>query len=353
MKVEELTVIQTVTVLIATYNHEKYIIEALNSVVDNARDLVEHGYSQLKIEVVIVDDGSIDETKDVIQEFNEQQKTLIDINYMYQDNQGQPAAYENAVPHIKGDLVYLLDSDDRFLPEKMRKVLEAFQQHPDVGLVAHPLYVVDSVGVPTGEIRPKAAKISHGDMREIMKKYGRNVAPATSGLAFRADLFREIHPTPLRGIPSAADSYLTFAATLLRPVYSLSEPLGEYRQHTAGMYIKRMTSIPGLERTYEIQKRIVSRYGLEETLKRNSYFMRNIYALNRMKYPFTKWVKDLYNLNVATFTDPFLPPRKKIVLLLFWDGSAFMPRPIFWRFWLFFQKMQTGMKKIEGAEEKR
>lgn len=335
-----------VTVLIATYNHQQYLVEALDSVVENAKDLKVHYAPDVQVQIVIVDDGSTDDTRKVITDYQGNVIDHVIIDYIYQSNQGQPAAYENGVPSITGHVVFLLDSDDRFLPGKMRKVLEAFDQHPEVGLVAHPLYVIDSEGTATGEVRPKAAKISHGDMRGIMEKYGRNVAPATSGLAFRTDLFREIHPSPLRGIPSAADAYLSFAATLLRPVYSLSEPLAEYRQHQGGMYIKRMTSIPGLERTYEIQRRIVSRYGLENTLKRNSYFMRNIFALNRMKEPITTWWPHLIHLNEAILTDPFLPGKKKFIFLLYWDSVSILPKKLFWRFWLLFQKLQTGLKKI-------
>lgn len=335
---------RVVTVLIATFNHALYITEALQSVNENAIDLRANISQPIHIEVVIMDDGSTDETEQVINKFQKEEN--VEIKYRFQSNQGQPAAYENAVPFITGEIVFLLDSDDIFLPEKIRKTLEVFDRYPEVGLVAHPLYVIDSQGTSTGEIRPKAAKISHGDIREIVKKYGRNVAPATTGLAFRSDLFREIHPTPLKGIPSAADSYLSFAAAFFRPVYNLSEPLAKYRQHASGMYIKRMTSIAGLERTFEIQKRILARFGLENTLKNNSYFMRNVLALYRMEKPMKNWISILFHLNGAILSDPFLPALKKIAFLLYWDFAAILPKKMFWRCWLTFQKIQTGLRNF-------
>jgi glycosyltransferase involved in cell wall biosynthesis len=334
-----------VSVLIATYNHGKYIEEALYSVLSNSENLLNLNIKDIKIEVIVIDDGSTDNTKSVVTKFKSYNNDYFEVKYFYQENQGQSAAYELGLKHITGEIVLLLDSDDRFLPDKVRKVLSIFRDHDDVGMVAHPLFVIDKDGRRTGETRPKAARISHGDIREIVKKFGRNVAPATSGLAFRTELFKKIHPNPLKGISCAADSYLSFAASLNKPVYSISEPLSEYRQHSEGQYFKRMTTLDGLEKTYLIQYRIVSHFGLEKTLEKNSFFSRNIFALNKMKKPMSKWFYYLIKLNLALIKDPFLPFNKKILLIFYWNFVGFLPRKYFWRFWILFQKVQTGYKK--------
>jgi glycosyltransferase involved in cell wall biosynthesis len=339
--------ISRVTVLIATYNQANYISETIESVLENVRELKRGPARSVTVELIVVDDGSTDGTEEIVKQYEEFSDPHFELKYIYQQNQGQSAAYENVLDDITGEVVFLLDSDDRFVSTKIGKVINVFEEHPDVGLVGHPLHVIDSQGNRTGEIRPKAARISHGDIRDVVKKYGRNVAPATSGLAFRADLFKKIHPNPLRGISCGADGYLTMAISLEAPVYNLQEPLAEYRQHIGGQYIKRMTSVEGLKKTLEIQRRIMDHLELSETLENNSFFMRNILAYKKMTGSASEWLKSLLKLNKAIYRDPFLPFGKKLAFMLYWSFISILPRKMFWNLWLIFQRIQTGFKKLE------
>jgi glycosyltransferase involved in cell wall biosynthesis len=82
------------------------------------------------LEIIVIDDGSQDNTKDVLNPFIEAQE----IRYFYQENQGPGAARNLGVLKSRGDLVAFCDSDDLWLPDKLEKQIRLFQD-PEVALV--------------------------------------------------------------------------------------------------------------------------------------------------------------------------------------------------------------------------
>ncbi|MDR8492635.1 glycosyltransferase [Serratia nevei] len=110
-----------VSIIIATFNMEKYISECLNSVISQ-------DYSN--IEIIIVDDGSTDSTRDIIYNLSEKNKN---IKIITQKNQGQSSARNNGVSHATGDFVVFLDSDDVFDKSLVSKcVTELTSNNTDV-----------------------------------------------------------------------------------------------------------------------------------------------------------------------------------------------------------------------------
>jgi glycosyltransferase involved in cell wall biosynthesis len=335
--------INKVTVIIAAYNQAEYLPETLASVAANCADLQSNN-PLAEVELLVVDDGSTDATHEVVTGFSNGCPQNCHARYVYQENQGQAAAYENVLPLISGDIVCLLDSDDRFLPHKIGRVLDIFNQHPEAGMVAHCLYVIDSGGLRTGEVKPEGSVISHGDIRQVVRQSGRLVYPPSSGLSFRTELFREIHPSPLKVFASAADGYLSYAAAVARPVCGCPEALGEYRRHGESHFYRRMISLSGLQKQIAIQQKIMDSLSLSDVLENNSFFARNIFACDRMTAGVSVWTSALRRLNRAIFNDPYTSLKRKTVMACFWDLAAMLPRPLFWRCWVFFQRISTGMQ---------
>ena len=120
-----------VSVIIATYNRAHYIKEAVDSVL--AQTFKDY-------EIVIVDDGSTDATKQVLQEYGDK------IRYFYQDNQGQAKALSHAVREAKGEYLAFIDDDDMWLPEKLAIQMQVFTTNGDIGLVASSMYLTDKNG---------------------------------------------------------------------------------------------------------------------------------------------------------------------------------------------------------------
>ncbi len=109
-----------VSVVIPTYNYAQYIEEAIGSVLAQTyRDY----------EIIVVDDGSTDDTKGIISQYGP------DVKYIYQKNQGTCAARNTGIRNSKGEYIAILDSDDLWLPSKLEKQIKLFEANSRLGLV--------------------------------------------------------------------------------------------------------------------------------------------------------------------------------------------------------------------------
>ena len=113
-----------VSVLIATFNCAKYIAEAIDSVLDQ---------TYTDYEIIIVDDGSTDDTKSIIKTYLD--KNADKIKYYYQENQGLACARNVAIKYSKGKYIAFLDADDKWLPPRLEIGVAILDNEPDIGLV--------------------------------------------------------------------------------------------------------------------------------------------------------------------------------------------------------------------------
>lgn len=107
---------RTVSVIIPTYNRAHYLGEAVESILNQ-------NIEDCQIEIIVVDDGSSDNTKAVLGKFGRS------VRYIYQDNRGAGPARNRGIEEATGEWVSFLDSDDRWLPDKLNlqfRVLDAF-----------------------------------------------------------------------------------------------------------------------------------------------------------------------------------------------------------------------------------
>jgi glycosyltransferase involved in cell wall biosynthesis len=332
--------ISKVTILIATYQGEKYILESLKSIKENYEDLKRHNVD-IKLETIIVDDGSTDNTEALVRSFFNSNRAL-NHSYVKQENQGQAQAFQNALPLINGDIVLLLDSDDVFIPKKVRSIWESFNTTPDAVMITHPQYIMDEEGKRTGNISPKAAKLSSGNIAQESQRTGSIIAPASSGLCFRAKTFKEIHPSPACGLKpcSGADSYLSLAASLKGKIIAVNEPLSEYRRHSNGKFFKRLSSIEGLKTQLELQEKMEQRLGLKNCVKHNAYFARINYVYSKLTQPMLKTLPNLVNLVQTTIKDKHFKTKDKALLISYWSLSFLAPKKLFWKMWIHFLKIR-------------
>jgi len=109
-----------VSVVIPCYNQARFLGEAIESVLAQTRS---------RSEIVVVDDGSTDNTVEVASRYRE-------VRCVSQRNQGQGAARNEGLKHTSGEFVVFLDSDDRLLPHAFEVGLRWFEAHPEVAFVA-------------------------------------------------------------------------------------------------------------------------------------------------------------------------------------------------------------------------
>lgn len=110
-----------ITVIIPTYNSAKYIKEAVDSALSQ---------TYKDIEIIVVDDGSTDNTKDVLKKYIDNGK----IRYIYQANGGPASARNKGINNSSGEFIAFLDADDIWFPDKLKKQIPLFN-NSDIGLV--------------------------------------------------------------------------------------------------------------------------------------------------------------------------------------------------------------------------
>jgi glycosyltransferase involved in cell wall biosynthesis len=129
-----------VSVVIPAYNCGKYIVETLESVL---------AQTYRNFEIVVVDDGSTDNTKEVLEPYFDE------IVYHYQQNGGLAAARNKGLSLAKGEYFALLDADDIWVPNKLELQLKCFDLYPEVGLVFSEFSAFNTKGT----ISPSYSKI--------------------------------------------------------------------------------------------------------------------------------------------------------------------------------------------------
>ena len=114
--------IPRISVILTAYNSESFLKDALESVFRQTLQ---------PTQIVLVDDGSTDGTKDIAQSFD--RKVL---KYIWQPNQGEGAARNRGIRDASGEWIAFLDADDIWLDDKLQRQIEFVRSHPEVGLVS-------------------------------------------------------------------------------------------------------------------------------------------------------------------------------------------------------------------------
>ena len=211
-----------ISVLIDTYNHERYIEQAIVSV-------LEQGYPAEEVEILVVDDGSTDRTPEIVGKF------VPRVRYFRKENGGQASAFNACVPELHGDIVSFLDGDDWWAKKKLAAVAEAFERNPEIAAVGHGYYEVRD-DEPAREMFVPA-KTCRLDLTSVEAARFANAGLTllgTSRLSVRREVLNRIGPVPLEVVFFDAPVF-SFALALGGAVI-LDQPLCYYRQHSQNLY---------------------------------------------------------------------------------------------------------------------
>lgn len=126
------TNVPKVSVLIPAYNRGEYVAEAIQSVLDQ---------TYTDFEVVVVDDGSIDNTAEVVKQFSDRRVHLV-----CQENRGVSGAFNTAFRHSLGSYIAMLGSDDVWLPNLLERQVPILDTNPGIGLVYARAQYMDARG---------------------------------------------------------------------------------------------------------------------------------------------------------------------------------------------------------------
>jgi glycosyltransferase involved in cell wall biosynthesis len=206
----------TVSVVIPAYNYERYIVEALDSV-------ILQDYPLELFDVIVVDDSSTDDTAAVAREYSARYPDQIRV--VTQENGGPMTALNHGVALARGEYVTFLDADDAWLPQKTIRQVTAALEGSNVSMVACNMTIVDGDGVANGDtVNDRFTEPPGTSFAEIFID---NCALSTSML------FPRTGYEPIPGRLNYMDWWLMLSAALRGNVIYVDQELARYRVHGA------------------------------------------------------------------------------------------------------------------------
>ncbi len=211
----------TVSVIVNNYNYGCFLKEAVDSALHQ---------SYPGVEVIVVDDGSTDHSREIIASYGDR------IIPVLKENGGQGSAFNAGFAMSHGDVIFFLDSDDVLLPAAVERVVPLFQD-ADVVKVHWPLWEIDKDGRKTGDRVPRGT-LSKGDLHKIAAREGpaTHINPPTTGNAWARWFLERVCPIPEQDWKICADVYLLELAPLFGPIKRILAPQGLYRAHGQNNY---------------------------------------------------------------------------------------------------------------------
>lgn len=210
-----------VSVIIDTYNYGQFIERAIHSVLTQEFPLE-------KIEIIVVDDGSTDNTRERVGKYGNQ------IRYIYKENGGQASAFNMAFKYAGGEIITLLDADDYWYSRKLKEIAKKFADDEDIGMVHHGVEVVNRKGKLLYTF-PFNNKLDEGYVMNKVVNFKFISAP-TPGLAFRRKHMERIMPIPELDFKIGADLYLVTQLPLVSKVGAIHERLACVVIHGSNNY---------------------------------------------------------------------------------------------------------------------
>ena len=208
-----------VSIVVINFNYAKYLTTAIGAALNQTYD---------RCEVVVVDDGSTDNSRAVIAGFGDR------VRPVFQANSGQTSANNTGFAAAAGDIVIFLDSDDALHPRAAEEVVAAWR--PGVSKVQFCLALVAADGRPNRFVFPfYGPDLSPARIKEQVLRTGLYVWPPTSGNAYSRWFLERVMPLSTDLFPQATDGALNTVAPLYGDVVSINKVLGYYRVHDSNM----------------------------------------------------------------------------------------------------------------------
>lgn len=214
-----------ISVIIPLYNHEKYIKEAIYSILEQ---------SFADFELIIINDGSTDSSGDIVKSINDKR-----IRYFYQDNQGTSKTINRGINLARGEYISILNSDDVYYTNRLEEVLNILEVDSSVNAVFTHVEFIDEEGKSTGFKKgaqdnwlgydPETSFKENNNI--ILSLLPGNFLHTTSNLVCRKKVFNNIgYFSNLRYLHDY-DFFLRLCYH--HKVYVIKKPLLKYRFHSS------------------------------------------------------------------------------------------------------------------------
>ena len=211
------------SVVVTNYQYGRFVADAIDSALAQTHP---------DTEVIVVDDGSTDGSREVIGAYGDS------IVPLFKQNGGHGSAFNAGFERATGDVVVFLDADDMLLVDTVAQSV-ALLGDPDVAKVHWPMWTVDAAGSRTGGM--KEPVLPRGDLRELVRREGPMTERAlpsapTSGNAYPRRFLERVLPMPPGEYRMSSDAYLFGLAPAFGRIETLPEPGGLWRWHGANTH---------------------------------------------------------------------------------------------------------------------
>lgn len=224
-----------ISVIINNYNYGKFISEAINSVLNQ---------TYKNYEIIIVDDGSTDNSRDIILNYYNKYKNKI--KYIFKSNGGQASAFNAGYKVAKGDLICFLDSDDYWYNNKLETIIKYSTQYDFIG---------HNKDYSVGSASKESLKFIEQHQR-LLKEYGQTFLLTTSTMSLSRKILDIVLPMPEEDFRICADNYLMIYSLYLSNIKYLQESLSYYRIHGENRYVGKANARPVTDISFMSIKKI-------------------------------------------------------------------------------------------------
>ncbi len=219
-----------ISIIVINYNYARFLRTSLDSALSQTYP---------NVEVIAVDDGSTDQSRDIIESYGSR------ISSVFKRNGGQGSSLNAGFAASRGELAIFLDADDALIPTAAAEVAEAWR--PGIAKVQFQLEIVDVNGAPLGGRVPEfEVFLPNGDMRDLIRRCGEYPTSPSSGNAFSRAAIEGLMPLEEPDWTEIGEHPLVMLSPFFGDVVSLRRTLGIYRIHNTnqsnlgGAYLDRL-----------------------------------------------------------------------------------------------------------------
>lgn len=208
-----------VSVYGTSFNHERFVAEAIDSVLGQA-------WPADRLEFVFVDDGSTDGTRAILDGYRDRVRIVL------QENRGVRGAVNRGMEELTGDLITSISGDDVWEPDRVARLVAAFRAHPRAGLIHSDVSVIDGDGREVAPSFRTATGIAavRGPLLSTLVRH--NVVTGT-GIMFRGCLKPLVHPIPAHA--AWEDYWWAWRIGQVADVVAVDDITCRYRMHGANL----------------------------------------------------------------------------------------------------------------------
>lgn len=291
-----------VSVLINNYNYAQYLGEAIDSALNQTYP---------NVEIIVVDDGSIDHSRQLIAGYGNQVIPVL------KQNGGQASALNAGFATSQGKIVCLLDADDVWKPTKVEQVVLAASSHPNAAVIYHRVQNIDQTGQIQGKPWPPYRTIRGDISKQVMQTGGWWPFPPSTGLSFTRSFLTQVMDIPEKEYRICADTYLADLAPFFGEVVGIDQFLSYFRIHTTNNWSNPTDIQRRSLQSHELRVNVLNRV-LQNANIIGKVSLKDHWPYQRMKHKLGEG-ENLVALSQLAFQNPWelrLTSRLKAVIML-------------------------------------